>query len=168
MGTKRRLVVCSVAAGLLVMVTGTAWAGGGGGGGGGHCSGFGEGTTIWMRDSCYEGVAQFVPVGSTLRVVNEGEVPHSLTAVDGAFDTGTLQPGQEAELTVGEAGVIRYYCLLHGSAQGGGMAGVLIVGDAGRSVASVARPSWTAVLGWLGGGLGGAALALLAIRFRPR
>jgi plastocyanin len=162
----RRLLVWAAVACLAALAASEAQAGGGGGGA--RCSGFGAGSAIAMRDNCYEGTAQFVPAGSTLTVVNEGELPHSLTAVDGSFNTGTLNAGQSSTLQVGGAGVVRYYCLLHGTASGEGMAGVLIVGEPENASAQAARPGWAGALGWLGGGLGGAALALLAVRFRPR
>lgn len=166
MGILRKLG-WTLAAGLLALGTGAAQAGGGGGGGG-HCAGFADSGAILMRDNCFEGVAQFAPAGSTLTVYNEGGLPHSLTDVSGDFDTGTLQPGEEAVFTVGDAGVIRYYCRLHGTAQGDGMAGVIIVGEAAGGATRSATPSWAPILGWLGGGLGGAVLALLVVRFRPR
>jgi hypothetical protein len=121
-----------------------------------------------MRDSCFEGTAQFVPAGGTINVFNEGEVPHSLSAVDGSFDTGNLEAGERAEFAVGAAGVIRYYCKLHGTASGEGMAGVIIVGEVGAPTVARAQPSLAAMWGWLGAGLGGAGLALLIVRFRPR
>ena len=64
-----------------------------------------------------------------MRIVNRGELPHSLTAADGSFGTGTLQPGQSASIDVGEAAVVRVFCELHGTRQGEGMAGLLVVGE---------------------------------------
>ncbi len=160
-----RLVGAAVLS-LLALAAGAAEAGGGGGHG--ACAGYAADQVIIMRDSCFEGTAQFVPAGSTIEVVNEGEVPHSLSFADGAFDTGTLETGEQAEFTVGEAGVVRYYCKLHGTASGQGMAGVIIVGDADSPSAARAQPSLAAAWGWLGAGLGGAGLALLIVRFRPR
>jgi plastocyanin len=100
-------------------------------GGGGHesaCAGYATGQTVEMYDSCFSGSAQFVGAGTTVRIVNRGELPHSLTAADGSFGTGTLQPGQSASIDVGEAAVVRVFCELHGTRQGDGMAGLLVVG----------------------------------------
>jgi plastocyanin len=152
---------------LLALAAGAAEAGGGGGGHG-ACAGYAATQVIIMRDSCFEGTAQFVPAGSTINVFNEGEVPHSLSFVDGTYDTGNLDSGDRAEFAVGEAGVVRYYCKLHGTAKGEGMAGVIIVGEAGAPSAARAQPGLAAAWGWLGAGLGGAGLALLIVRFRPR
>lgn len=116
---------------LLVLVPVSAWAGGGGGGGGGSgpCNAFSEGETLVMRDNCFDGVAHFAARSSTLTVENQGEFPHSFTAVDGSFDTGVLSPGQAAEIQLGEDGIVRVVCTLHGTAHGAGMAGVLLIGN---------------------------------------
>ena len=98
-------------------------------GGGGLCAGFASGEALIMRDGCFEGVAHFASAGGTLMVSNEGVMPHSFTAVDGSFDTGQLAPGETAEIQLSDDGIIRVYCTLHGTADGHGMAGVLLVGD---------------------------------------
>lgn len=102
----------------------------GGGGLASGCPGFGEGTTISMLDSCFSGTAHFAPSGSTIEVSNDGQMPHTFTAVDGSFDSGEMQPGETFELTVDEPGMYRVFCSLHGTADGQGMAGVLVVGEA--------------------------------------
>lgn len=123
------LAVIVVAVGLL-MFPGQAMAGGGGGGGGGgRCSGFTSGETLVMLDSCFNGVAHFVAAGGTLTVRNDGQAPHSYTAVDGSFDTGLLSPGETTEVPVGKNGLLPVYCTLHGTRDGHGMAGLLVVGD---------------------------------------
>lgn len=101
----------------------------GGGFGGGPCAGFASGEALVLRDSCFDGVAHFVPVGTRLVVRNDGQAPHSLTAVDGSFDTGLLQAGETAEIVLEEPGIVPVYCTLHGNVHGDGMAGVLIIGE---------------------------------------
>jgi plastocyanin len=112
---------------VLVMIPGVAWAGGGGGTS--VCPAYASGTTVSMLDSCFNGIAHTAPVGQTLTVSNLGELPHTLTAVDGSFDTGQLQPGETASLSFDQAGIYKVYCALHGSVDGSGMAGLLIVGE---------------------------------------
>jgi hypothetical protein len=98
-------------------------------------------------------------------VRNDGELPHTYTAVDGSFDTGLLQPGQSAEIRVGDAGVFGAYCTLHGSSAGGGMAGALVVGD--PAAASAAANPWQfGVAGLAGVALGGGAALAYASRRR--
>lgn len=129
MKSLRRLALLT-GLGLVALGPGVAMAGGGGGGSGGPCSGFAEGDTVVMYDNCFSGIGQFAAAGTTLVIENAGELPHSFTAVDGSFDTGILQRNGRAEIELGEAGIVRVYCTLHGTAQGQGMAGLLIVGDA--------------------------------------
>ncbi|MGH8923124.1 MAG: cupredoxin domain-containing protein, partial [Acidimicrobiia bacterium] len=113
---------------ILVMVPSVARAGGGGGSIS-LCPAYSAGTTISVLDSCFNGIAHSAPLGQTLTVSNDGQLPHTLTAVDGSFDTGQLQPGQTAALAFEEAGIYKVFCTLHGSVDGSGMAGLLIVGE---------------------------------------
>lgn len=122
------LEIAGLAAGLQLGAMPVA-AGGGGGFGAGPCAGFSAGDQLVMRDNCFDGVAHFAPSRSTLVVVNQGILPHSFTAVDGSFDTGVLQPGETAEIPLPDDAAVRVHCTLHGSAEGAGMAGVLLVGN---------------------------------------
>lgn len=121
----RRLLIATA---ILMMVPGVAHAGGGGVDTSG-CAGYTEGTTLVMQDSCFSGTTHFAPAGTTLTVSNDGQLPHTLTAVDGSFDTGSVTAASSAELTIDEPGIYRVFCSLHGTAQGEGMAGVLVVGE---------------------------------------
>lgn len=122
----RRLLAVTV---ILMLIPGVSHAGGGGVDTS-ACAGFGEGATVVMQDSCFTGTAHFAPGDATITVVNEGALPHTLTAVDGSFDTDLVAAGSTAELTAVEPGVHRVFCSLHGTAGGEGMAGVLVVGKA--------------------------------------
>lgn len=122
----RRLFVLAA---ILVMIPAVARAGGGFVDTSG-CAGYAEGDTVSMMDSCFSGTTHFAPSGATITVRNDGELPHTLTAVDGGFDTGSVDPGATAQLTVDEPGVYRVFCGLHGTLDGEGMAGVLVVGEA--------------------------------------
>lgn len=121
----RILITLLAAAVLTLAVTATATAGGGGHTG--VCRAFAEGATLTMRDSCFEGIAHTVEAGTAITVVNDGELPHTATAVDGSFDTGTIRPGESTTLTLDAAGFQRIYCTLHGTTDGDGMAGVIDV-----------------------------------------
>lgn len=122
----RRVIL---AAATLMVIPGVAYAGGGGVDTSG-CAGYSEGLAVGMQDSCFSGTAHFAPSGTAITVSNDGQLPHTLTAVDGSFDTGTVSAGSSAELTIDEPGVYQVFCELHGTAQGEGMAGVLVVGEA--------------------------------------
>ncbi len=122
---------------MRLLIPGVAHAGGGGVDPS-ACAGYSEGTEIAMQDSCFSGTAHFAPSDTTITVSNVGFMPHSLTAVDGSFDTGLLDAGGTAEINVGESGIYRVFCTLHGTAAGDGMAGLLVVGEA--VPASMAAP----------------------------
>ena len=130
---RRFLLVVAVA--TIAILPGSVPAVAGGGGHESACAGYAAGQTVEMYDSCFSGSAQFVGAGSTVQIVNRGELQHSLTAVDGSFGTGTLQPGQSASIEVGDAAVIRVFCELHGTRQGEGMAGLLVVGEPAATMA---------------------------------
>ncbi len=121
----RRLLLVAA---LLMLIATPARAGGGGVLS--QCPGFATGTTLVMWDSCFAGTAHFAPTETTITVRNEGFLPHTFTAVDGSFDSGQLEAGETFELTVEEPGVYEVFCTFHGTAEGEGMAGVLLVGEA--------------------------------------
>jgi plastocyanin len=52
-------------------------------------------------------------VGDTLTVTNNDGAPHTLTADDGSFDTGRLNRGESAEITLTAAGSFPYNCTFH-------------------------------------------------------
>ncbi len=53
--------------------------------------------------------------------------PHTVTADDGSFDSGTLNGGQSFSYTFEQPGEYPYYCALHGAPGGVGMAGTVTV-----------------------------------------
>ena len=65
-----------------------------------------------------------VSPGQTLTVANADGAPHTLTAVDGSFDTGVIQGGGASTLTAPlTPGSYAFFCSLHPS-----MTGTLTVG----------------------------------------
>lgn len=62
--------------------------------------------------------------GDTIVFENVGAAPHIATASDGSFDTGNLNAGESAEVTVDEEGTIEYVCSYHLAL---GMEGVIVV-----------------------------------------
>jgi LPXTG-motif cell wall-anchored protein len=51
--------------------------------------------------------------GDTITWVNNGKQPHTATASNGSFDTGTLKPGASASHTFSTAGTFAYICSIH-------------------------------------------------------
>jgi len=54
-----------------------------------------------------------VTAGTTIRVTNQDSTAHTATARSGAFDSGTLKPGQTKRFTLDRPGVYTYYCQFH-------------------------------------------------------
>jgi plastocyanin len=145
------------------------------GGGYGTCAGFTRGATIAIQDACFQGTAHIVEPGTTVSVTNYGQVPHDFTAVDGSFSSGLLRPSESFRVTLDETGVIPFYCTLHGSASGNGMAGVLFVEQpaARQAVLTTSRgaaDTATSVPWYLAGALlmSSIALAVAIVRVHPR
>jgi plastocyanin len=68
-----------------------------------------------------------VAAGTTLLVANVGGKPHTLTADDGSFDTGLIEPGAQggrfagknASVTLDQAGTFKFHCEVHPAAMKG-------------------------------------------------
>ena len=88
-----------------------------------------------------------VAAGTTLLVANVGGKPHSLTADDGSFDSGIVDPGPEggrfagknASVTLTKPGTFGFHCEIHPAAMKGV---VTVTGDAagGGPAAASAGP----------------------------
>jgi plastocyanin len=84
--------------------------------------------TIDMANFAFQPGDITVPVGTAVTWVNKDNGPrHSATAADGSFDTGLLDGGQEATIVFDTPGTYVYYCTLHGSPDGSGMAATITV-----------------------------------------
>jgi plastocyanin len=68
---------------------------------------------LTIVDNAYEPVAVTVPVGSTLTWVNDGVLPHTVTDVEGAFDSGFLVTGDTFSLAFDSLGEFEYFCTIH-------------------------------------------------------
>jgi plastocyanin len=54
-----------------------------------------------------------VAVGDAVTWTHEGGLPHTVTAADGAFDSGNLASGDTFEFTAEEPGSTDYACSIH-------------------------------------------------------
>jgi plastocyanin len=59
-----------------------------------------------------------VAVGGKVIWQNEDTAPHTATADDGSFDTGTLERGKLKSETFKEAGTFPYFCQVHPTMHG--------------------------------------------------
>ena len=54
-----------------------------------------------------------VSVGGTVEWSNSDSAPHTATAEDDSFDTGSLDKGDAAKITFDEPGTFEYICTFH-------------------------------------------------------
>jgi plastocyanin len=59
-----------------------------------------------------------IQVGGKATWLNQDSAPHTATADDGSFDTGTLEQGKLKSETFKEAGTFPYHCTIHPSMHG--------------------------------------------------
>ncbi len=92
------------------------------------------GTLVNMYDNQFSGAVSRVPVGIRVTFLNQGRSVHNATAADGHWKTGDVAgrsggDGRGGDVVFDRPGVYRYYCTYHGTKEGNGMAGVVVVGD---------------------------------------
>lgn len=89
-----------------------------------------ESVTVEMVNFAFVPNEITVSAGTNVTWVNKDGGPrHSATASDNSFDTGLFNNGEQASITFDKPGTYIYYCLLHGSPDGSGMAATIIVTD---------------------------------------
>ncbi len=73
---------------------------------------------ITIEGFAFSGAGTYEP-GQTITVVNADGAPHTLTADDGSFTTGTLEAGDRVELTLPTTpGTYSFFCGVHPSMTG--------------------------------------------------
>lgn len=72
---------------------------------------------VTIKGFAYDPAAFKVSAGDTIVFVNADNAPHTATAEDGSFDTGRIDPGQSARVTI-PAGAHPYYCRFHPGMKG--------------------------------------------------
>ncbi|MBU6367805.1 MAG: right-handed parallel beta-helix repeat-containing protein, partial [Gemmatimonadetes bacterium] len=92
-------------------------------------------TQVQMMDNAFAAPVVRVPVGAGVAFANIGQTAHNIVPADparwpAAHDTSAVPPGGTRTLTLDSAGAYPYYCSYHGTRDGQGMAGVLVVGEA--------------------------------------
>lgn len=80
----------------------------------GPASAVGRGSAVvTIENFAYHPDVLTVKVGTTITVTNRDMTAHTLTANDGAFDTGTVEPGQTRRVVMRRAGTYAYHCEFH-------------------------------------------------------
>lgn len=68
---------------------------------------------VRVVDFAFEPVELIIPAGTTVTWTNDGERPHTVTADDGSFDSGRLDPGEQFSHTFLQTGTYSYHCGFH-------------------------------------------------------
>lgn len=89
----------------------------------------GEEHTVTIADSAFQPADLTISTGSTVVWNQTSDLPHTVTAEDASFNSGTLQNGDAFSHTFTQAGQYGYYCEIHGGPGGTGMSGVINVTD---------------------------------------
>jgi plastocyanin len=83
--------------------------------------------TVGAYDNRFSPQTINVQPGTTVRWVNYGQHPHTVTADDESWDSGDIQPGASYSATFNNPGTYYYYCRHHTQDK---MQGVVVVGSA--------------------------------------
>ena len=70
-------------------------------------------TTIHIHNYAFNPKTVTIPVGGTVRFVNDDDEPHTATAFDKTFDSKGLDTNESYKHTFTTAGTFRYFCTLH-------------------------------------------------------
>lgn len=73
---------------------------------------------VQIVEFTYEPDPVVVQVGGKVTWQNEDAAPHTATADDGSFDTGTIDNGKLGSATFKEAGTFTYFCQIHPTMHG--------------------------------------------------
>jgi len=84
--------------------------------------------TVGAYDNYFEPKTINVQPGTTVRWMNYGKHPHTVTSNDGRWDSGDIPPGAAYSATFQHPGTYYYYCRHHTK---GNMRGTIVVGGGG-------------------------------------
>lgn len=73
----------------------------------------GKSVQLTIANYSFAPVALTVRAGATVTVANRDQTAHTASAGAGAFDSGTLKPGQRAHFTLTKPGTYTYICQFH-------------------------------------------------------
>src|SRR5215212_2006681 len=69
--------------------------------------------TVSIQDFSFSPGQITVASGTTVNWTNEGPSPHTTTADDGTWDSGTMEQGEDFSFTFDEPGTYTYHCSIH-------------------------------------------------------
>jgi plastocyanin len=86
-----------------------------------------NGPSVSVQDEFFAPAQAQITTGDTLTWSQDGAEQHTITADDGSFDSGILNPGDTFAQMFDAPGTYAYYCQIHGAPGGVGMAGLVNV-----------------------------------------
>lgn len=100
--------------------------------------------TVDVEDSQFSPATINIQAGDTVDWEFVGSTNHNVTAADNSFASATMTSGTFSR-TFNTGGTFAYYCTIHGTIQGQGMAGTVVVADAATptNTAQATAPSPT-------------------------
>jgi plastocyanin len=72
-----------------------------------------QGSAVIIKNFAFAPTPLRVKAGTIVTVANQDQTAHTLTAGDGAFDTGSIDGGAHTTITVGQPGKYAYHCEIH-------------------------------------------------------
>jgi plastocyanin len=69
--------------------------------------------TVPIYSGAYHPKFFTVKTGTTVIWINRDHKSHTVTSVNGLFNSGIIKPGGHYKLTFTKTGIYRYYCTLH-------------------------------------------------------
>ncbi len=78
---------------------------------------------VSISNFAFDPVELTVDAGTEVTWTNDDQAPHTVTADGGAFDSGTLEPGDTFSVAVDGNGPVTYACMIHPE-----MTGAIVVG----------------------------------------
>src|SRR5215210_6652753 len=74
--------------------------------------------SVNIGDNFFDPPQSAVEPGSTITWTNNGDEPHTVTADDGSFDSGMLNPGDSYTVAFDGQGTLTYHCTIHPEMRG--------------------------------------------------
>ena len=93
--------------------------------------------SVSIEDFYFEPPDAAIAPGDKITWINEGSAPHTVTADDGLFDSGVLNPGDTYTATFLGSGTVTYHCTIHPNMVGS----VTVGGEAGEEAAVPTEPA---------------------------
>ena len=98
---------------------------------------------VQVVDFAFEPATLTVPVGTTVTWTNAGSRPHTVTADNGSFDSGRLDPGEQFSQSFDRPGTFTYFCGFHPDMQGSIVVTEQQTGEAGAATPAAGQPATT-------------------------